>query len=285
MTAVICSILAGMACYYAVLHFDDRKKVITWRVLNNAQEKKRLFNSDAAVKIVKFAARLNGRLPLGAYRESLGKKLALSGGGATCTADEFVARKEIMFVFPLIILIATGVPITGAIVLSSILFLVPDMELSNARRKYEKAVLRALPPALDIIASCVEAGLTFDAALSKYTEKSGKNFLSAEFRSYLQEIRLGKSRREALAAMADRAGMPEIDSFSSAVARSIEYGTGMSAALRSQCASIRSTCARRAEKLAAEAPVKLLFPLIFFIFPVVFLIIFGPLILRFLSYK
>ncbi len=287
MLTLFCSILGGVSFFLAVSYIQEKERIGTLRKSKAVTDSiiKRILNSDYAARLVMFCAKLNGRLPFGSYRVRLQALLLLSGTEVRCTADEFLAKKEIFFLLGLFLPVLAGAAVWLASAVALTVSFLPDLEVRKTRKDYEKDVLRSLPVALDILAACIEAGLTFDASLAKYVEKCAGNALSAELRTYLEEVRLGKSRQAALVAFAARSGVEEIRSFTLAAARSIEHGTGMAAALRSLCESNRLASTLRAEKKAAEAPVKLLFPLIFFIFPVIFLIIFGPLLLRFLSQK
>jgi tight adherence protein C len=125
----------------------------------------------------------------------------------------------------------------------------------------------------------VEAGLGFDSALKKVIEKWNDD-LSLAFARVLQEIQLGKLRREALRDMADRLGIPEMDSFVAAVIQSEQLGVSMARVLRVQADAMRIKRRQRAEENAQRAPVKMLLPMVFLIFPTIVLILLGPAILQ-----
>jgi len=108
--------------------------------------------------------------------------------------------------------------------------------------------------------------------------------LSVEFGELLRQIRLGRSRAEALRDFADRVDMPEIVSFTSSLIQAEELGAGIGGVLRTQAEQMRNDRSNRAEKKAMEAPVKILFPLIAFIFPTVFIIIFAPMAMSYLAH-
>ncbi len=288
MAALICAIVAGIAVYFAIQTAAEKEasQALGKMIGRKASGKGwNLLDSRPLRVVTKMAAGVNKNIPLGKYRGWIVVKLSQAGSGYSCDADEFLARKEIYMLLSFIALISLRVPWIYAGVMSCFISFIPDLHMKRERTKYEKKILREIPPALGILASCVEAGLTLDAAVSKYSEKCRETGLSAEFRGYLQEIRLGKSRQQALSGLAERSGLPELEAFAGAVSRSLEFGTGLADVLRAQCASVLEKKTRRVEKLAAEAPVKLLFPLIFFIFPVVFIVIFGPLFLEFLAIK
>jgi tight adherence protein C len=121
----------------------------------------------------------------------------------------------------------------------------------------------------------VEAGLGFDAALSKVSEK-WENQLSLAFTRAIREIQLGKPRRDALKDMSDRLGIPEMTSFVAAIIQSEQLGVSMSKVLRIQSDQMRLKRRQRAEEEAHKAPVKMLIPMALLIFPSIMIIILTP---------
>lgn len=154
-------------------------------------------------------------------------------------------------------------------------FMFPDLWLTSRIRSRQKAVFRAMPDALDLLTVCVEAGLGFDAAMKKVAEK-WDNELALEFGRVLQEIGLGKLRREALRDMANRLQVPEMLSFVAAVIQSEHLGVSMSKVLRVQSEQMRQRRRQMAEEEARRAPVKMVFPIGLLIFPSLFIILLGP---------
>ncbi|MEX1247322.1 MAG: type II secretion system F family protein [Anaerolineales bacterium] len=161
-------------------------------------------------------------------------------------------------------------------------FFLPNLMLDRNIKRRQRLVLNAMPDALDLLTICVEAGLGFDAAMKKVIEK-WDNALSASFARVLQEIQLGKLRREALRDMSDRLGIPEMDSFVAAVIQSEQLGVSMARVLRVQADAMRVRRRQRAEENAQRAPVKMLLPMVFLIFPTIVIILLGPAILQIIS--
>ena len=128
---------------------------------------------------------------------------------------------------------------------------------------------------MDLISVSVEAGLGFDAALLRITQKT-QNPLMHEFEQYLREMQLGKPRREALRQIQVRTGLDDLHSFISAVIQADQLGVSMAKMLRVQSEHLRVKRRQRAEQLAQKAPLKMLFPMILFIFPSIFVVILGP---------
>ncbi len=151
----------------------------------------------------------------------------------------------------------------------------PDVWLNNKIKGRQKELRLALPNALDLLTISVEAGLGFDAAIGRLTEKF-KNALSDEFAQVLNEIRLGRPRLEALDDMGRRSGVEELHTFIQALIQSEQLGVGIAKVLRIQSEEIRRRRRQRAEEQAAQAPLKMLFPMIGCIFPTLFIVLMGP---------
>ncbi|MCH7609548.1 MAG: type II secretion system F family protein [Chloroflexi bacterium] len=154
-------------------------------------------------------------------------------------------------------------------------FAFPSLWLSGRIKARQKAVFRAMPDALDLLTISVEAGLGFDAAMAKVHEK-WINELALEFGRVIQEIRLGKLRRDALRDMADRLGVAEMSSFVAAVIQSEQLGVSMAKVLRIQSDQMRVRRRQMAEEEAHKAPIKMVFPIALLIFPSIMIILLGP---------
>jgi len=131
---------------------------------------------------------------------------------------------------------------------------------------------------LDLLTICIEAGLGFDAAMSKVAEKWDDE-LSRAFNRALTEMRMGKSRREALRDMSDRTDVPDVTSFIAAIIQADQLGVSISKVMRIQSEQMRIKRRQRAEEKAQKAPVKMLIPLTLLIFPAILIMLFGPAVL------
>lgn len=222
------------------------------------------------------------------YMEMTEKRLQRTGVGYLLTAEQFVALQIFMALllpplvwigltvmhksFPLAIIIA---PLLG--------FLFPNVWLSDTRKRRELAVIRSMPVYLDFITMCVEAGLNLSGALAQSIEKAPPGPLRNEFAIVLRDLRSGLTRADALRRMADRLDITEVTSFVSAVVQAERMGASLSNVLRVQAEQRRNERFQRAEKLAMEAPIKLVGPLIIFIFPVTFIVLAFPIVMKFLA--
>lgn len=158
----------------------------------------------------------------------------------------------------------------------------PGLWLRDRLAIRRRELLKTLPFYLDIITLCVEAGLNVQGAITQAVAKGPKGVLRSELQRILRDIRAGKGRAAALRDMARRLGEAGITSFATAVIQAESMGMNLGPILRAQADQRRSERFLRAEKLAMEAPVKMLFPLIAFIFPCTFLVIFFPIAMKFM---
>ena len=154
-------------------------------------------------------------------------------------------------------------------------FYLPHLMLTSRITRRQKEIRKAMPDALDLLTICVEAGLGFDAAMSKVSEK-WDNELSLAFARAIREIQLGKVRRDALKDMADRLGIPEMTSFVAAIVQSEQLGVSMAKVLRIQSDQMRVKRRQRAEEEAHKAPIKMIIPMALLIFPSIMIIILTP---------
>jgi tight adherence protein C len=161
-------------------------------------------------------------------------------------------------------------------------FMAPDFYLGNRAGGRGKQILDTLPDALDLLTISVEAGLGFDAAIVKVTEKL-KGALSDEFKRAASEQRVGKSRQEALRGILDRVEQKELANFVSAIIQADQLGVSMSKVLRIQSEQMRMERRQRAEEKAAKAPILIMLPTIGCIFPSLFIVILAPAALSALS--
>lgn len=139
----------------------------------------------------------------------------------------------------------------------------------------KSGILRALPDGLDMLNICVGAGLGFDAALSRVGER-WHTPLADEFNRVVAEIRLGKTRRQALLDLADRTEVMEVENFVATIVQADQLGVSIAKVLRTQAEQMRIIRRQRAEELARQATIKLLFPLVFLIFPAMLAVLLGP---------
>jgi len=161
-------------------------------------------------------------------------------------------------------------------------YMLPEFWLGGKAKKRSFAMVLQLPDALDLLTISVEAGLGFDAALAKVVEKM-EGPLVNEFRQALAEIRMGRTRRDALRDVVARANSQPISNFIGAIVQAEQLGVPIAKVLQIQSQQLRIERRQRAEELAAKAPVKMLFPMVGCIFPTIFIVILGPAIITVIS--
>jgi len=160
-------------------------------------------------------------------------------------------------------------------IFSVIGFFMPQLLLQSKINTRQDMIRKSMPDALDLLTICVQAGLGFDAAMSRVAEK-WEDALADEFSRCLREIQLGNVRRVALRNMADRIGITEMTSFVAAIIQSEQLGVSMAKVLRIQSDQMRTRRRQMAEEKAQQAPVKMLFPMALLIFPSIMIILLGP---------
>ena len=159
----------------------------------------------------------------------------------------------------------------------------PRAWLRSLARQRQLHMLREFPFLLDMATLCVEAGLNLHGALQKAAQHGPAGPLRSELQRALSEMRAGMPRMQALQDLADRCGLPAVQSLVTALIQADQLGMNLGPLLRAQSDQRRAERFLRAEKLALEAPVKMLFPMVFCIFPCTFLIIGFPIVVKLLG--
>jgi tight adherence protein C len=239
-----------------------------------------------------LAARLSasmGRMASSSFQDKAEKRLALAGNPGNLRVADWLGIKAVaavigalLFFFLFGIIGILGLPPLLRIVMGAVGLLfgytIPEFWLGGRVKKRQHAVLLQIPDALDLLTISVRAGLGFDAALAKVVEKLDGP-LTDEFRRALAEVRVGKTRREALRDIVPRTEVPPLTNFIGAIIQAEQLGVSISKVLQVQSEQLRIERRQRAEEMAAKAPIKMLFPLVGCIFPSLFIIILGPAII------
>jgi len=154
-------------------------------------------------------------------------------------------------------------------------FYLPAMQLQSQIKRRQDSIIKSLPDALDLMTICVEAGLSFDQAMGKVYEK-WESELATAFGRVLQEIQLGKLRRDALRDMASRMEVPDMTTFTAAIIQADQLGVSIAKILRIQSDQMRIKRRQRAQEKAQQAPVKMMLPMVLLIFPSIWIVLLGP---------
>ena len=219
----------------------------------------------------------------------INRRLELAGRSSKVDATVFLTLQFIFglliggFTFTLLKLLGNNIP-AGRVFLFTLVmtllgFHLPHFQLSSSITNRQKQVRKDMPDALDLLTICVEAGLGFDAAMARVAEKWNSP-LSMAFARVIQEVQLGKLRREALHDMQDNIGISELTSFVAAIIQSEQLGVSMSKVLRVQADQMRVRRRQLAEEEAHKAPIKMLIPMAFLMFPSLLIILLAPAVLQ-----
>ncbi|MDO8685210.1 MAG: type II secretion system F family protein [Clostridiales bacterium] len=161
----------------------------------------------------------------------------------------------------------------------SLILILPQLLLRTKAKKRQKSIIKSMPDALDLLMVSVEAGLAFDGALQKVAEKM-HGPLAAEFENVLQEIKVGKQKKDALKDMADRVAVQDLTTFIGSVVQADQFGVSIVNVLRIQAEQMRQRRKQRAQEKAMKAPIKMLIPMMLFIFPTIFAVLLGPILIK-----
>ncbi|KRE30001.1 hypothetical protein ASG80_18915 [Agromyces sp. Soil535] len=228
-----------------------------------------------------FSATLVAAAPRG-YTGWLEKQIVFAGRPIGWTLSRIVTWKFVltivgalsglMFVFvggpqPLKILIA--------VVATTLLFFLPDVLINSRAHDRQEAIKRSLPDTLDQMTIAVEAGLGFDGAMAK-AARNGHGPLAEELIRVLQDMSIGRTRREAFGELEHRTSSEDLRRFIRAVIQADAYGVAIGDVLRVQAGEMRLKRRQRAEEQAMKVSVKILFPLVFCLLPVLFIVLLTP---------
>lgn len=158
----------------------------------------------------------------------------------------------------------------------------PNFFLSKKIKARQKKIQNSLPDTIDLLTVSVEAGLGFDGALSKVIDKM-PGPLADEFDNVLQEIKVGKQKRDALRDMSDRIGIQDLSTFVSSIIQADQFGVSIGNVLRIQSEQMRQKRRQRAQEKAMKAPVKMIIPMVLFIFPTLFSVLLGPIVIQIMN--
>jgi len=226
-------------------------------------------------------------------RRSLGRAVQLAGMDDSLWPPERIVAAQCLAALAAFAVVlassAAGVAagfstrVALACVAAIICFAWPRLALRERGLRRQRAMLREFPFLLDMTTLCVEAGLNLNGALAQAARHSPSGPLRQELRYTLADMRAGVPRHDALAGLAGRTGLPALQQLATALAQADQMGMSLGPLLRSQSEQRRAERFLRAEKLALEAPVKMLFPMVFCIFPCTFLIIGFPIAMKLMA--
>lgn len=261
------------------------KLVLDAQAQQDEEQKESFISALRRVVLVRFS-KWNARTFSKKYQARIEKTLLHAGSPSELSAPEFIGLQEVGTVaftlFGLLLWKTVSLRWPWVIAFTALGWFYPWIWLRDQLKKRHHAMTRAMPYNLDLLTLSVEAGLDFAQALGKVVDKGRQGPLVEEFGLCLKNIKLGKTREDALKMLAERCALPSLTTFTNALIQADRMGTSLGKILRIQSTQLRIERTHRAEKLANEAPVKMLFPLIACIFPTVFMVLFGPIIFQML---
>jgi tight adherence protein C len=256
------------------------------RKVQNQPKGESIFKKHLQPAFQDFKKSFKRRMP-GEKAAKIEKRLQLAGNPLGMTPVDFRIIQSGLFVLFPILFGGYGAVLNGGVFLIFVFALIgilagaalPHFYLKQKMNLRNRLALKELPDILDLLTVSLEAGLGFDSAVSRVVSKK-TGVISTEFHHCLEEIRLGKTRREALSAIRDRLDVEEVKSFISSILQAEKLGVGMVQVLRVQSSEVRDQRKQKAEETAMKAPIKMLFPLVLFIFPTIFIVLLGPAIIQ-----
>ena len=238
----------------------------------------------AMVTHIRKLAMVNKPLCVGPLRQRITRDLAMAR--VDMSPEEFIFVKEalaglVLFItFPSIkpdmifLWVCVGF-ISG--------YMLPEFWIKGKIKRIKAVIVKELPDAIDLLGLCVNAGLDFMLSLKWVVEKSPPSVMVDELNTLLQEINVGKTRRDAIKDLAARYELADLSTFARTLIQADKMGTSVTEALNILSEDMRLARYRRGETLALKAPMKMLVPLLVFIFPVVGILVAGPILLDFME--
>jgi len=228
-----------------------------------------------------------GNLTPRSIRGEVDKKLAMAGGVGRLSTDEFMLLCVFLALslpaISLFLTLLSGAPANQVVGFTMLSFvagvILPFLILRHKIAARKLSIQKDLPDVLDLLTVSVEAGLGFDGALVKLSEKM-RGALVEEFNRVLHEMRMGVSRREAISALGQRCDVADLSLFTTSLVQADQLGVSIGNVLRVQSAGMREKRRQRAEEQAMKAPIKMMLPLVLFIFPTIFIVLLGPALIQ-----
>jgi len=258
-----------------------------------------LFREEEHVSIIKTKKQLSPRdtlfilvkplnvinIPLLKFFPMIEKKLSenINFVRWNITPADFFSIKEIVgIILAAVIFIGTPFDLMWVFFAGIVGFFLPDFFLSSKVKSRKNAIVRILPETVDLLSLCVSAGLDFMASVRWLTMKAKMNPMLEELKSLLEEVKIGRSKVEALRGMAKRLNIPEVTSFVRSLIQAERMGTPVEETFKIISDDVRTRRSYQGRREAMKTSLKMLIPLIIFILPIILIIVGGPVLLNFM---
>jgi tight adherence protein C len=238
------------------------------------------------VRLRRAAARQLAKAPKSSKVSRLQRRME-SAGWTDPEAANYFALAEIALptICALLPLLLAGLDAwMASIVAGGVGYVIPDLALTRATKRHQRAIQNGLPDAIDLIVVCVEAGSSLDQAIVRASDELefAVPALASELRTVTNEIRAGKPRLEAFHGLARRTPIDDVRSLVAMLTQTDRFGTSIAQALRTHAASSRTKRRQRAEERAAKVGVKMVFPLALCLIPALYVVCLGPVVVKIL---
>jgi tight adherence protein C len=237
----------------------------------------------------KFCLNFASKIKNARYRESIKSKINVAGLTREMNVDEFIGLQFLWgLLFPALLIFLN---FTLELDYSPALLLMfgfvgmyfPHLHVGTERKKRYQSVIVDLPFFIDLLALSTEAGLDFIGSIQRVVEKAENSIFADELAQVLKDLKLGSTRAESLRKMSERLDISEVTSFVTVLIDADSTGASIGAVLKQQSTQMRLERFTRAEKEGAKASQTIMIPMMIFILPAIFIMVFGPVIIQFVS--
>lgn len=290
---IVALLLVGLSIYLisnVFLNINTDMASMSWASGDNPNASRSKFIEISRPLVHRFCMSLVTKIKAPNYRERVQQKILTAGLSSEINVDEFLGMQILWgLLFPLLLALFNftlemGYSPIFIMILGGFGVYFPHLHVNSEKNKRYVSIIADLPFFIDLLSlSTKAAGMDFITAIQRVVDKAENSILAEELAVVLHDIKIGSSRAEALRAMADRLDIPEITSFVVVIIDAESSGQSVGDVLQQQSIQMRLERLTRAEKQGARASQLILLPLMMFILPAVFIMVFGPIILQFLS--
>lgn len=284
--------LAGWSVYLfstAILSNDYDADALLWASGDEPKKSKSGFINFSRPLVHNFTLQHAARVKSPDYRKSVERKILTAGLSDEINVDEFIGLQILWGVMaPLLLLLFNfalqlGYPEWMCLAMGVLGYAFPNLYCRLQTQDRYLSVVADLPFFIDLLALSTEAGLDFINAIQRIVDKAQGSVLADELNTVMKDIKLGRSRNDALKDLANRLDIPEITSFVAVVNDADQTGASIAQVLKDQSQQMRLERFVRAEKAGAQASQTMLVPMIVFILPAVFIVVFAPVVIQFFT--
>ncbi len=280
----VAGLICASALFFYFVQLDRQRQAVGELPPTDETEPVAMRRRTIGYRLDRLGRRLLGSR-LGRQRSSIDVRLNLAGNPGHLTPAAFEAIRYAMAALLVAVSLLVGLLLSlplagllGAVVGGLLGFWLPVLYLNQRAAARRTAIERSLPDAVDLLTLAVEAGLSLDAGIADVTGRF-HNALGDEFSKVLREVRLGRPRMAALEDMGRRSGVAELHNLIQAITQSEQMGIGISRSLRVQAGELRRSRRSWAQERAAQASLRMIFPMVGCIFPTIWIILLGPALL------